>query len=97
MVNFGQIEKKDVKIPFDKDDIEGYIVTGVAGYDKEDKLTYGRGEIRETDGVRVASFNLSNIRGELRLSIGNCIADRMNDAVSVAEATIADLKLGYNR
>ncbi len=95
MVKFGQIEKKDVKIPFKKDDIEGYVITGVAGYDKEDKLTYGRGEISDASGVRIASFMLNNVRDGARVSISNCLADRMNDAVSVAEATIADLALGY--
>lgn len=95
MVTFGEIEKKDVRIPFTKDDIEGYIVTGVANYDKENKLTQGRGEIRNTEGVRIASVTFSNVRNESRVSIGSCLADKMNEAVDIAEATLADLALGY--
>ena len=96
MVTFGEIERKDIRIPFKKDDIEGYIVTGVANFDKDNKLTHGRGDIRSTDGTRIASFTVNDVRNESRISLGSCLAERMNDAVSVAEATLADLALGYN-
>ncbi len=96
MVTFGEIERKDIKIPFKKDDIEGYIVTGVANYDKDNKLTHGRGDIRSTEGARIASFTVNDVRNESRISLGSCLADKMNEAVGVAEATLADLALGYN-
>jgi hypothetical protein len=95
MVTFGEIERKDIRIPFKKDDIEGYIVTGVANFDKDDKLTHGKGDIRDIEGVRIASVTFNNVRNESRVSIGSCLAEKMNEAVDIAEATLADLALGY--
>ena len=90
MVKFGEITSKTVRAPYTKDDVEGYVVTGSATYNKEDKLTDASGSIREGD-VNISNFNIYGSGADTRINLNDCLAGRMSDAVRLAEATLADL------
>ena len=90
MVKFGEISSKTVRVPYTKDDVEGYVVTGSATYNKDNRLTDANGSIRE-EGANVANFNIYGEGENTRINLNDCLAGRMSDAVRLAEATLADL------
>lgn len=90
MINFGEITNKTIRVPYTKNDIENYVVTGYATYNKENRLTDASGSIREND-VTVANFNVYGEGESARINLNDCLAGRMTDAVMIAEATLADL------
>ena len=98
MVTFGDITIKNLRVNYTKEDKVGYKVVGTASYNKDNQLTDASGDIRDSQtNEHIANFNIHAImREERRISLTNCIEGRMNEAVAVAEATLADLALGYN-
>lgn len=94
MINFGEITSKTIRVPYTKNDIENYVVTGSATYNKENRLTDASGSIREND-VNVANFNIYGEGENTRINLNDCLAGRMSDTVMLAEATLADLSITY--
>lgn len=95
MVTFGTICEKIIRAPYTKDDMEGYKVTGYATYNKENKLTDASGDIRTIEDVHVANFNIYGSGEYTRVNLTDCIAGKMSEAVTVADATLADLASTY--
>lgn len=96
MVKYGEITSKTVTVPFTKDDMPGYIVTGPSTYNKENKLTHASGDIRDAENdTHIANFNIYGEGEYTRVNLTDCLAGRMSEAVEVAEATLADLAADY--
>ena len=94
MVKFGEITSKTVRVPYTKDDVDGFVVTGYATYNKDNKLTEANGSIRDGE-VNISNFNIYGAGENTRINLNDCLAGRMGDAVSLAEATLADLSKSY--
>ena len=94
MVKFGEITSKTVRVPYTKDDVENYVVTGYATYNKDNKLSDANGSIKEGN-VNVSNFSIYGEGENTRINLNDCLAGRMSDAVMLAEATLADLAKSY--
>lgn len=95
MVTFGEITQRNTRVNYTKEDMEGYKVVGSANYNKENKLTDANGDIRDAEGKHIANFNIYGEGESTRVNLTDCIAERMGEAVEVAEATLADLAATY--
>ena len=95
MVTFGTITHRDIRVNYTKDDMPGYKVVGSANYNKENKLTDANGDIRDVEGKHIANFNIYGEGGDTRVNLTDCLAGMMSEAVTVAEATLADLAGTY--
>ena len=91
MVKFGTITQKTIRVEYTKDDVQGYVVSGSATYNKENKLSDAHGEIRDAEGNRIANFNTYGEGENTRINLTDCLAGMISPAVVVAEATLADL------
>lgn len=94
MVTFGEITNKTVRVAYTKDDVNGYVVTGFATYNKNNKLADANGSVREGDS-NISNFNIYGEGENTRINLTDCLAGRMSDAVAIAEATLADLAASY--
>ena len=95
MVRFEEITQKNVRVNYIKDDMEGYKVVGSANYDKENELTDANGSIAGAENEYIAEFNVYGQGENARINLTNCKPDMMNDAIAVAQATLADLASTY--
>lgn len=95
MVTFGEITEKTLRANYVKEDMEGYKVVGNATYNKEKKLTNAYGDIRNAEDKHIANFNAYGEGETARISLTDCLAGMMSEAVEVAEATLADLASQY--
>ena len=96
MITFGEITNKTVRVNYSKVDYTGYVVEGIATYNKENKLTDASGSIREAESkTLVANFNIYGSGESTRINLTDCIAGQMALAVEIAEATLADLSVSY--
>lgn len=95
MVTFGEITMKNIRVSYTKSDIEGYKVAGSASYNKDNKLTDANGDIRDVENVRIANFNIYGEGEHTRVNLTDCLAGKMSEAVTIAEATLADLSSTY--
>jgi hypothetical protein len=95
MVTFTEIIERTIRANYIKDDLAGYKVIGSASYNKEQKLTDAYGDIRDNEDKHIANFNVYGAAEYARVSLTDCIAGRMSEAVEVAEATLADLNAAY--
>lgn len=96
MVTFREITERNTRVNYTKDDMEGYKVVGNAAYNKENKLTDANGDIRDAStNEHIANFNIYGMGEGTRVNLTDCIAGKMSEAVTVAEATLADLAATY--
>lgn len=95
MVTFGTITHRDIRVNYTKDDMPGYKVVGNANYNKDNKLADANGDIRDAEGKHIANFNIYGEGEDTRVNLTDCIAGMMSEAVTVAEATLADLAGTY--
>ena len=95
MIVFGEITSKSLRVTYTQDDIEGYKVVGNATYNKEKKLTNAYGDIRDAEDKHIANFNAYGEGETARISLTDCLAGMMSEAVGVAEATLKDLAGAY--
>lgn len=95
MVRFEEITEKTLRANYVKEDMEGYKVVGNATYNKEKKLTNAYGDIRDADDKHIANFNAYGEGETARISLTDCLAGMMSEAVGVAEATLKDLAGAY--
>lgn len=96
MVTFGTITDKTLRVQYTKEDYAGFKVVGNATYNKENALIDAYGDIRDAEtNEHVANFNIYGMGENTRVNLTDCIAGKMNEAVSLAEATLADLASQY--
>lgn len=96
MVTFENITDKTVRATYVKVDYEGFVVSGSAAYNKENRLSDASGNIRLAESnEHLANFNIYGVGEQTRINLTDCIAGRMADAVAIAEATLADLAESY--
>lgn len=95
MVTFGEITQRNTRVNYTKEDMEGYKVVGGANYNKENKLTDAYGDIRNAEDMHIANFSVYGEGENARVSLNDCLAGMMSEAVMVAEATLADLAAQY--
>jgi hypothetical protein len=95
MVRFEEITEKTLRANYVKEDMEGYKVVGNATYNKEKKLTNAYGDIRDAEDKHIANFNAYGEGEAARISLTDCLAGYMSEAVGVAESTLKDLAGAY--
>ena len=95
MVTFGEITQRNTRVNYTKDDMPGYKVVGSANYNKENKLIDANGDIRDAEDRHIANFHIYGEGEYTRVNLTDCIAGMMSEAVTVAEATLADLAGTY--
>ena len=95
MVRFEEITEKTLRANYVKEDMEGYKVVGNATYNKEKKLNNAYGDIRDAEDKHIANFNAYGEGETARISLTDCLAGMMSEAVGVAEATLKDLSGAY--
>lgn len=95
MVQFGTITQKTIRVEYTKDDVQGYVVSGSATYNKDNKLSDANGDIRNAEGKQIANFNTFGKDESTRINLTDCLAGMMSQAVVAAEATLADLAQSY--
>jgi len=95
MVTFGEITQKNLRVNYVKEDIDGYKVVGSANYNKENRLTDASGSIRDAENLYVANFNIYGQGEDARVNLTECKPELMNEAIAVAQATLADLAAQY--
>ena len=95
MVRFEEITEKTLRANYVKEDMEGYKVVGNATYNKEKKLINAYGDIRDAEDKHIANFNAYGEGETARISLTDCLAGMMSEAVGVAEATLKDLGGAY--
>jgi hypothetical protein len=96
MIVFGAITSKTIRAPYSIE-VDGYMVSGYATYDKENKLTDASGFIKTAEGQMVGSFNIYGAGEDKRINLNDCNPERMNDAVEVARNVIESLSATYPR
>lgn len=95
MVNFGKITSKRVQVEYTKTDVEGYKVVGEATYNQDGKLTEAFGSIRDSENVPIAYFNSYGEGEYARINLTDCIPAMMEEATTIAQATLADLAVTH--
>lgn len=95
MVRFEEITEKTLRANYVKEDMEGYKVVGNATYNKEKKLNNAYGDIRDAEDKHIANFNAYGEGENARISLTDCLAGMMGEAVGVAEVTLKDLAGAY--
>lgn len=90
MVEFGEIIEKTIRVGYTMSDVNGCKVTGVATYNKEQKLTRVTGTIKKDEQL-VANFNTMGDK----INLLDCDSEMMNVAVEVADAALDELKNNY--
>lgn len=95
MVTFGEITQRNTRVNYTKEDMDGYKVVGSANYNKENRLTDASGSIRDAENLYVANFNVYGQGEDARVNLTECKPELMNEAIAVAQATLADLAKGY--
>lgn len=91
MVTFGEITQRNTRVNYTKEDMDGYKVVGSANYNKENRLTDASGSIRDAEGKHIANFNIYGQGEDARVNLTECKPELMNEAIAVAQATLADL------
>lgn len=95
MVTFGEITQRNTRVNYTKEDMEGYKVVGSANYNKENRLTDASGSIRDAENLYIANFNIYGQGEDARVNLTECKPELMNEAIAVAQATLADLASQY--
>ena len=95
MVTFGEITQRNTRVNYTKEDMEGYKVVGSANYNKENRLTDASGSIRDAENLYIANFNIYGQGEDARVNLTECKPELMNEAIAVAQATLADLAVQY--
>ena len=95
MVTFGEITQRNTRVNYTKEDMEGYKVVGSANYNKENRLTDASGSIRDAENLYIANFNIYGQGEDARVNLTECKPELMNEAIAVAQATLADLAAQY--
>lgn len=95
MVTFGEITQRNTRVNYTKEDMDGYKVVGSANYNKENRLTDASGSIRDAENLYVANFNIYGQGEDARVNLTECKPELMNEAIAVAQATLADLAAQY--
>lgn len=96
-IEFGEIISKTITVPYNSIEVDGYKVSGYATYNKDNRLTDARGDVKTAEDVHIGSFNVYGIGEDRRINLNDCTADKMNDVAMVSDETIASLSATYPR
>ena len=96
MIKYKEIISKTLRASYEKVDIEDYKVVGSVAYNINNRIIDANGDIRDADtNAHIANFNVYSEGETVRMNLTDCITGKMMDAVTVAEATLADLSQSY--